>query len=184
MKEKETLPLPEAPKEEVQAPEEMPGIFISKERIQNMDMERIMVANYAVAMMLEHVQLNEEEQMRAVDKLVDRTPNWLKLKPEVQMEKIKSCLRQETVIEYLRSLDLIRKNVDMVESGIDNEGSVVVRAFYTEMNREMRRMLQKNMKQEDVDRMEQAVNILESDSNLVDLAAERIKRMAQKGKKK
>jgi hypothetical protein len=169
-KEVKELELPEA----IQEMEEVPGIFITKDTISNMDMERILV---------QRTRLSRAAQEEAVDKLVDRTPNFLKLKDEVRIEKIKAVLTQETVVEYLRHEGIIRKNVDMVEVGVDEEGSVVVTAFYTKMNREMRRAIQKQFTADQVAKAEQAVNILAGDDNLVDLAAARLKKMSEQGKK-
>src|SRR4051812_11366303 len=101
--------------------QEVPGIFISKETISNMDMERIMVAGFAVVDIVQRTRLSKSAQEEAVDKLVDRTPNFMKLKSEVRIEKIKAVLTEETVVEYLRHEGIIRKNVDMVEVGVDEE---------------------------------------------------------------
>jgi hypothetical protein len=162
---------------------EMPGIFISKETISNMEMERIMVAGFAVVDILSRTQLSQSAQEEAIDKLVDRTPNFIKLKPEVAVEKIKMVLTQETVIEYLRHQDIIRKNADMVEVGVDKEGSLVVTAFYTKLSRDVRRALKKQYDAKDMAKAEAAINILEGEDNLVSLAAARLKKLQESGKK-
>lgn len=178
---KELVPAPEAmkPYEDV----EMPGIFISKETISNMEMERIMVAGFAVVDILSRTQLSQAAQEEAIDKLVDRTPNFIKLKPEVAVEKIKMVLTQETVIEYLRHQDIIRKNSDMVEVGVDEEGSLVVTAFYTKLSRDVRRALKKQYDAKDMAKAEAAINILEGEDNLVSLAAARLKKIQEGGSK-
>lgn len=162
---------------EAEPKERIAGIFIQKETIQNMDMERIYVANFVVAEIVKHFVLVPALQMEAVDKLVDRTPNWMEIDEHKQVEMIKAVLAQEAVIEYLRQEGHIRKNVDMVETGIDEEGSYVVTAFYTQMNREMKRMLKNKMSKKDQDRLEAAVNILDGNENLIDLAAAKLKKM-------
>ena len=164
-------------------PEEIPGIFISHETISNMDMDRIMVAGFAVMDILQRTRLSQRAQEEAIDKLVDRTPNWLRLKDEVRIEKIKSTLTQETVLEYLRHEGIVRKNVDMVEVGVDEEGSVVITAFYTKVSRDIRRAIKKQYDADMMAKAEAAINILEGDSNLVDLAAARLKRLQEQGKK-
>lgn len=147
-------------------------------------MERIYVANFVVAEIVKHFTLLPIAQMEAVDKLVDRTPNWMDIDEHEQVEMIKAVLAQEAVIEYLRQQGHIRKEVDMVESGIDEEGSYVVTAFYTKMNREMKRMLQKQMSKADQDKLETAVNILDGNDTLIDLASAKLKKMQAKGYRK
>lgn len=178
-KEVKELALPEA----IAELEEVPGIFITKDTISNMDMERILVAGFAVVDIIQRTKLSRSAQEEAVDKLVDRTPNFLKLKEEVRIDKIKAVLTQETVVEYLRHEGLIRKNVDMVEVGVDEEGSVVVTAFYTKMNRELRRAIKKQYDAEQMAKAEAAFNILEQQGNLVDLATARLKKMQEQGVK-
>jgi len=163
-------------------PEEVPGIFITKETISNMEKERILVAGFAVVDILARTKLSIEAQDEAVDKLAARTPYLFQMEPTQIHEKIKVALTQETVIEYLRHEGIIRKEVDMVEAGIDEEGSVVVTAFYTKVSREIRRAIQKNMKPEDMERMEQAINLLDQDVNLVEAAAKKLEAMKNKPK--
>lgn len=185
MEEKEVskvVSLPKAMEEIQEEVEEVPGIFITKETVSNMDMERILVAGFAVMDILQRTKLSQRTQEEAVDKLVDRTPNFLKLKPEVRVEKIKMVLTEETVIEYLRHEGIIRKNVDMVEVGVDEEGSVVVTAFYTHVPRTIRRAIKKQFDADMMAKAEAAVNILAGDDKLVDLAAARLKKLTEESK--
>jgi hypothetical protein len=167
--------LPKAMQEQEQ--EEVTGIIITKDRVSNMDMERIMVAGFAVVDILQRTRLSQSAQEEAVDRLVDRTPNFLKLKEEERVEKIKAVLIQETVIEYLRHEGIIREKVDMVDSGVDEEGSVVVTAYYTHVSREIRRALKKQYDEDQMRKAEAAINILQGDDKLVDLAAARLRKM-------
>jgi len=178
-KEKVVVPAMEAePKERIA------GIFIQKETLHNMDMERIYVANFVAAEIVKQFVLTPHAQQEAVDKLVDRTLNWMEIDEYQQMEMIKAVLSQEAVIEWLRQQDHIRKDADMVDTGIDEEGSYVVTAFYTKMNRDMKRMLQKQMSKKDQEKLETAVNILDGNQNLIDLATEKLKRKQAKGFRK
>lgn len=180
----------EVEKNEIKPPEgikedayEIPGIFITKETVSNMDMERILVAGFAVVDIIQRTKLLQAAQEETVDKLVDRTPNWLKLDSDVRVEKIKAALTEETVVEYLRHEGIIRDKVDMVEVGIDEEGSVIVTAFYTHVSREIRRAIKKQYDADSVAKAEQAINILAGDDKLIDLAAARLKRLQEQGKK-
>ena len=184
MEEKEVKQVESLPQAMEESMEEVPGIFITKETISNMEMERILVAGFAVLDILQRTRLSQAAQEETIDKLVDRTPNFIKLKTEVRMDKIKAALTEETVVEYLRHEGIIRKNVDMVEVGIDEEGSIVVTAFYTHVSREIRRAIKKQFDADMMAKAEQAVNILSGDNNLVDLAAARLKKLQEQGKNK
>lgn len=159
---------------------EIPGIYISEHKMNNMDMERIVVSNPATKRILDITRLPEKLQEKAVNDLVDRTLNWLELEPEEQTEKIKVVLTIETVFEYLKEKDIIRKNADVGELGIDEEGSVVITVYYTNLSREMRRAGMRNMSKKEHEKMRRAVNILGGNENLIDLAAKRLEKERKK----
>lgn len=163
--------------------EGMNGIFIAEYQMNNMKMERIVVSNPAILAILKVTQLSPEAQEEAVMQLVARTAEWLDIEPDEQINRIKAVLTQETVIEYLKEKEVLRKNCDMVQTGIDVEGSIIIEAYYTQLNREQRRAIDKSMTQEEKEKMVEAVNILSGNDNLVDLAAAKLKKMqaAQKG---
>jgi hypothetical protein len=165
--------------------EGMSGIFIAEHQMNNMKMERIVVSGPAIVAILKVTQLSPAAQEEAVMDLVGRTPEWLDLEPEVQVDRIKAVLTQESVIEYLKNKEVIRPQCDMVQTGIDIEGSVVIEAYYTTLNREQRRAIDKSMSDKQKQDMREAVNILSGNDNLVDLAAAKLKKMqeAAKGKK-
>lgn len=162
--------------------EVQPGIYLAEYKMSNMDMERIVVSNPAILEILKRVHLTVEEQEEAVKLLVDRTPDYYDLEVEQQLDKIKICLTQETVIEFLKQQGTIRPKCDMVQVGIDEEGSVVVEAYYTNLNREQRRAIEKATPAGYKERMAEAVNILSGDDKLIDLAAKKLERLQKAGK--
>lgn len=165
--------------------EGMSGIFIAEYQMNNMKMERIVVSGPAIVAILKVTQLSVAAQEEAVMSLVDRVPEWNDIEPEEQVDRIKAVLTQESVIEYLKAKEVITSNCNMVQTGIDVEGSIVIEAYYTTLNREQRRAIEKSMTDKQKQDMAQAVNILSSNDNLIDMAAAKLKRMqeAVKGKK-
>jgi hypothetical protein len=158
---------------------EVVGIVITKETIANMEKERILVADFAIVDILQRTKLSQKAQEDAVDRLVDRTLNWMKLKEEVRIDKIKTVLTEETVIEYLRHEGIIRKDADMVEAGVDKEGSIVVTVFYTKVPRAIRRAIAKETNEKKVREMETTLNILDQDMDLVQAAAAKLASLKQ-----
>jgi hypothetical protein len=161
--------------------EGMSGIFIAEYEMNNMKMERIVVSGPAIMAILGCTQLSQQAQEEAVFALVDRSQEWNDVEPDIQLERIKAVLTQESVIEYLKSVEVIRSKCDMIQTGIDVEGSIVIEAYYTQLNREQRRAIDKSMSEEKKKDMAAAVNILSGNDNLVDLAAAKLKRMQEKG---
>jgi hypothetical protein len=163
------------------------GIYLSEHQMNNMTMERIVVSNPAIIKILEVVHLTDEEQLDAVQLLVDRTPDWLELdededvNEQLQIAKIKTVLTQETVLKYLALEGVIREKCDTVQVGIDEEGSIVVEAYYVQLNREQRRAVDKSMTEEQKKQMVQAVNALGED-NIVDLAKKKFEKLQKAGK--
>jgi hypothetical protein len=127
--------------------ETLTGINIAKKDIANMTVETIYVAADAVSYILNLIKLSEDEQIEAVDELVDRNKDWLELDDEKQSEKIEICLVQATVVKYLTYSDTIRNDCTGINVGIRaDDGAVVVEAMYVHMNREERRMWSKGGK--------------------------------------
>lgn len=157
--------------------EGLSGIFIAEYEMANMTLERIVVSNPAILAILSVTKLTPEAQEEAVYLLVDRTPEWHDLDVEIQVEKIKATLTQESVIEFLKDKEAIRPNCNMVQTGIDQEGSIVIEAYYTQLNREQRRLISKSMTDEQKDGMREAVNILSGNDNIVDLAAKKLEKL-------
>lgn len=162
--------------------EGMNGIFIAEYDMSNMRMERIVVSNPAILAILKVTRIPEEMQEKAIFDLVDRTPEWNDLDVEIQVAKMKAVLTQETIIEYLKAKEVIRPKCDIVETGIDPEGSVVVEAFYVSLNREQRRMMDKVFPDTQKKQMAEAVNILSGNDNLIDMAAKRLEKLKEEGK--
>lgn len=152
------------------------GIFMTEHDMQNMKMERFVVSNLAVLDILKKVQLTLDEQQEAVDALVHRTPEWKELETEDQIARIKSVLTTETIIIYLQARNYVRANVDIIEVGVDEEGSVVVYSFYTGTNREKRRAYKKKHGEKEIQDMVESLNFL-GGQNIVDLAQKKIERM-------
>lgn len=163
------------------------GIFIDKHKMNNMDMERIVVSDPAIKTILKVTRLSLQAQEDAVNALVDRTPDWMELGEDedtteaLQIAKIKTVLTQETVVAYLQEQEVIRDKVDTLELGIDEEGSIVVYAYYTNLNREQRRAMEKAYSEDDKIALVEAFNQLGSEK-IVDLAAKKIEKLKEEGK--
>lgn len=162
---------------------ELAGIYLAEFKMSNMDMERIVVSNPAIIEVLKVTKLSEAAQEEAVEDLVGRTTNWLELETEEQIAKIKAVLTQESVIEYLRAKDIIRDKVDVLQTGIDEEGSIVIEAYYTNLNREQRRAVEQTMSDAQKKRMAEAVNVL-GQENIIDLARKKMEKMEEQKKRR
>lgn len=158
-------------------PKEVLGIFITKNEISNLNIEHIHVTDYAIQTILKTVRLNEEVQKEVVDKMVDRTPDFFTLSHEEQVNKIKTVLTFETVIEYLRLNDYIHEGIDMIETGIDNEGSIVVSAFYADNTEITDSIFANGMTEEEVNQMEKDFNVIDSSINIIEEAKKKMKSM-------
>ena len=165
------------------AQEELSAIFITKHKMNNMDMERIVINANQVEEILLTTKLNEDVQVELVEELVDTTPEWLDLESDMQMERIKQVLTCETVICKLQIDKIIRRGIDLVESHIDQEGSVVIEAYYTNISREERRKALKSMSKEKQTQMKKAVKVLSGEENLVDLATKKLEKMKKNNSK-
>jgi hypothetical protein len=158
------------------------GIFITEHDISNMKMERILVSNPAILKILELIKLPKKDQEDAVDNLVSRTPDWMDLEPEVQIQKIKVVLTTETILYYLTGIETIRKDCDLVEVGVDEEGSVVVYAYYVDMSRVQRREMIKKTSKKDKEKIKATASELDrlaEQGNIIDLAKKKMERLAK-----
>ena len=160
---------------------EVLGIIITKDTVGNMNLEHIHVSDGAIQLILKSIKLNEDAQFEIIDKLVDRTPNWAALSQDEQINKIKTILTQETVIEYLRFNGDIRENVNMLEAGIDEEGSIVITAYYIQEDEQIKHALQSELTKDQVDAMEREINILSGNTNLLDAARKQLDEKMKKG---
>lgn len=152
------------------------GIYMTEHKMSNMVMERFVVSNPSIVSILKKIKMTQEEQEEAVDMLVHRTPDWNDIEPEDQIERIKAVLTTETVLLYLQDKGYLRANLDLVELGVDQEGSVVVYAFYTGTNREKRRAMMKKYGEEGVKEIVESTNFL-GGQNIVDMAKKKMERM-------
>lgn len=107
-------------------------ILRSYSKIGNMLKEKFVVPKEVIYLILTNFTLTEEAQKTAVNKLVDRKPNWTKLSEEEQLEEIKAILTLQTVAEYLYTNGLIHESCEMFENGFDKNGNVVLDAMYLE----------------------------------------------------
>ena len=159
------------------------GIFLAEYKLNNMNMERIVVVDAAIQTILKITRLSLEAQEEAVFKLADRTADWLDLDEAEQIAKIKTVLTQETVLAYLQEVGIVRDKVDTVDLGIDEEGSIVVYAYYTNLSRAQRRKMERALSEGDKNALVDAFNILSGEENkLIDLAAKKIEKLKQEGK--
>lgn len=160
-----------------QEQKEVLGIFITKNEISNLNVEYIHVTDFAIQTILKTIRLNQEAQQEVIDKMVDRTPNYFQLDPEVQVSKIQTTLTIETVVEYLRLHEYIREGIDMIEVGIDQEGSIVVSAFYVEKTETLEKVFNEEMSEEQINELEKQVNILDGSINIYEEAKKRVEKM-------
>lgn len=156
---------------------EVLGIFITKNKISNLDVEYIHVTDFAIQTILKSIRLTGEAQEEVIDKMVNRTTGYFQLTPEEQVDKIKTTLTMETVIEYLRLNEYIRVGIDMVEAGIDEEGSIVVTAYYVEKTEELEKVFGEDMSEEEIDELERQVNILDGSMNIYEEAKKKLEQI-------
>lgn len=183
MKMTKKLPTINQEQEEKSGVEILSGIFLAEYKMNNMNMERIVVVDAAIQTILKVIKLSLDAQEEAVFKLTDRTPDWLEMDEKEQIAKIKTVLTQETVLAYLQEVGAIRDSVDTVDVGIDEEGSIVVYAYYTNLNRAQRRKMEKALSENDKVALVDAFNILSGEENkLIDLAAKKLEKLKQEGK--
>ncbi|MEK1828890.1 hypothetical protein AAAC51_07015 [Priestia megaterium] len=135
-----------------------------------MNIEYIHVSEEAVEPILKSVQLVEKSQQEAVDKMIDRTPNYFELDSKEQVAKIKMVLTTETIVEYLRLHDYIKKDVDMLEIGINDEGTTIVSAFYVEKGELENEVFKDQMSEKDVEELERQYNALDGSVNIYEEA--------------
>lgn len=105
-------------------------IFRTRDVFSNMKKDRFVIPQPTTLFICQNYVLKKESQSVTVNKLVDRTPNWLKMKQPEQMEAIKAALVLQTVAEYLNAKNMIQEDCTMFENGFDKDGNVVLDAFY------------------------------------------------------
>lgn len=113
---------------------EMP-IFRTRDVFGNMKKDRFVVPQPTTLVICNQYVLKKDSQTTTVNKLVDRTPNWLKMEKEDQLEAIKAALVLQTVAEYLKAKNMIQDSCTMFENGFDKDGNVVLDAFYVKENK-------------------------------------------------
>lgn len=165
--------------------EKYSGIFVQKSKVENMDIDDIIVTNEAIEYILKVTKLSEEHQTETVAKLVARTPDYADLEIEDALGKITTALTQETVVAYLANEGIIEtERHDIVyECGIDVEGSVHVKVFYPNTPRNIRRMLDKKMSKGEKEQLEEMVETLGNNPKLLEEAERRLLEKAKKAKR-
>jgi len=106
-------------------------VFLNKYKVQNMDVECYIVPDATITMILGMHQLTQEQQLQAMNDLVDRELEWLDYDEDVQMDKIKKALIDETVFDYLNKV-LFESGYTQVTVALDAEGSIIIELFYIE----------------------------------------------------
>lgn len=109
--------------------DELP-IFKTSDTFSNMRKDRFVIPQPTTLQICQSFSLNKEAQERTVNKLVDRTPDWLDMEEEEQKEGIKATLVLETVAQFLYTKNHIQDNCTMYENGYDKDGNIVLDAFY------------------------------------------------------
>lgn len=155
---------------------ELPGIFKTESKVEQMDVHDFVVSGFAIEYILKATTLTKEEQLDAVEKLIARTPNYLSLESEVAYEKIKTALTQETVVAYLVEIGEIntRRHDIVYECGIDEEGSIHVKVFYPNTPRHIRREIKKQLGQKEMKRQEDILNGVMNQPELLEKAKKKL----------
>lgn len=125
-------------------------VFKTTQKHANMTIDKFVVPQNMTMQIINDFDLDKGIQSDAINKLVDRTPNWLDLSEEDQKNEIKATLTLETVANYLYHMDFITDKCDMYENGFDKDGNVVLDAFYVENGKtlaEINRLRKKKVKQ-------------------------------------
>jgi hypothetical protein len=117
--------------------------------------------------------------------MIDRTPNYKQLSEDEQREKVKVVLDCEAALAYLEQSELIKPNCSMAEFQYDFEyEDVLIDVFYVSADEAIDRALQAyNLTKEEAENLETAVNILQQDESLVELAKKKLEQI-QKNKVK
>ena len=115
-------------------------IFKSSSMHANMKKDNFVVPQASTFEICENFHLSEASQKTTVNKLVDRTPDWLDLSNEEQVEEIKAALVLQTVAEFLRKEEYITEKCVMFENGFDTNGNIVLDAFYVKQDKLQRKI--------------------------------------------
>jgi len=104
-------------------------VLLNKYKVSNMDVEAYIVPEYTVLKILEMYHLPQDKQMQAINDLVDREVDWLDYDDDMQLNKIKKALIDETVFNYLNET-LFESGYTQVTVALDAEGSIIIELFY------------------------------------------------------
>lgn len=107
-------------------------IFKDIRPFKNMTIHHFTVPFASIERIIPLVQLPLEMQEYATAELVKRTPNWLDLEEDAQMELIKASLTQETVLQYLINTGQVTEDAELYENSFDSEGTLHLDVFYIE----------------------------------------------------
>lgn len=110
-------------------------IFRTRDNFSNMRKDRFVIPQPTTLFICENYVLKKDSQATTVNKLVDRTPDWMEMEEEDQLEAIKAALVLQTVAEYLNTKNMIQSNCTMFENGFDKDGNVILDAFYIKENK-------------------------------------------------
>lgn len=105
-------------------------LFKTVDELANMRIETFRVPQASFYQIKEQFVLPRDHQSKTVEKLVDSRPDWLDLDEEEQLAEIKLKLILETVAQYLYSNDYISEQCTMYDNGFDEQGNVVLSAYY------------------------------------------------------
>lgn len=108
------------------------GIIQTSEQYANMRKDMFVISDEATQAILDSYTLPEENQKKAVHKLVDRRSDWLELDEKEQQAEIMLALTLETVSSWLYIQGYIGGECTMYENYFDHKGNLVVNAFFVE----------------------------------------------------
>src|SRR5699024_8149775 len=149
----------------------------------NMKIEHFTISNEVVQAIVNNLKLTEAAQNEAIDRLVDRTPEWLSLESDEQTHKIKAALIAETIIEYLRLNEYVKDGVEMIEVGIKDDLSILASAFYVDNDTAIESQIASQLSEEELQEMENQINILDGSINIFEEAKKKMKRKNKMKKK-
>ena len=123
-------------------------IYVTHHKIKNLKIKELASPQSLSLEIIKNYPLEESMQIESVNQLVDHTTNWMSLDDKEQIRLIENRLLQENVVTYLLNEGYLLNATDY-SSGIDSNGTIVVRAFETTLTAKEKRIVEKSFKERD-----------------------------------
>lgn len=123
-------------------------IYVTHHKIKNLKIKELAIPQSLSLEIIKNYPLEESMQIESVNQLVDHTTNWMSLDDKEQIRLIENRLLQENVVTYLLNEGYLLNATDY-SSGIDSNGTIVVRAFETTLTAKEKRIVEKSFKERD-----------------------------------